>query len=118
MSVLQLLVSIYSGTGSKKIPFLDRVVDLSQLCTVTAVLLAALGSATQLHTFRVPWHRPTIQPQVGIPSCGFSPHHPLHLANLLSSLLFLQLFLMFNSCLLQCFFCMATARKIHGGFQV
>lgn len=38
-------------------------------------------------------------------------------ANLLSSLS-PQLLLMFYSCLLNCFFCMATARKIHGGFQL
>lgn len=41
----------------------------------------------------------------------FSPHQPLPPANLLPSL-FPQLLLTFYSCLLNCFFCMATARKI------
>lgn len=77
MSVPQLLLSLQSGTGSKKVLFSDRVVVLSKLCSATATLLAALGSATQPHRFQGPWCRPTIHPAVGIPSCGFSPHHPL-----------------------------------------
>lgn len=77
--VAQLFLSLSSGAGSKKTPFSDRVLALPKLCTATATLLPALGSATQLHrVWGPPQCRATIHPLMDIPFCGFSPHHPCH----------------------------------------